>query len=211
MRDKNLTLTQFHMQLEKTIVRRLSDDWNLRRRVSTTPTCQFILSDLVILYPRDYRLLRTLCIIQWYLPEFLHWRIYLDLKEKTFSQLNEKQKLELSIFLDSKEIMEFYLFETKRYSGSEIFGNILGNDLRDLQKTLIFRDKFFTRPKRKTRHRGYRDHGSRIPDHKKPSNTWISETALQLKKEQKLKLHIEILNRILLILRERLKNEMSSN
>jgi len=202
MRDKNLSLSQFNIQLEKTIIGKLpTDDWFSRIHVSDTPTCQEILENLEISYPRDFRLLRSLSIAQWYFPEFLHWRVLLDLKEKSFSQLNSKQKIELEILLSSKENMQIYLFETERYSSGEIFGNILGNDLRDLRK-LSIHWKVIKRPLRKTRHRGYRDHGSRRPDHRWLPSFDVTLTEVQLKKEHDSDLLQRTINRILVKLRE---------
>lgn len=189
MRVKNLSSKQFNIQLEKTVNRDFHlGDWFSRNHVSDTPTCPEKLEDWIIVYPKDFRLLRSLAILQWYLPEIWHWRIFLDLKEKTFSQLNQKQRIEILLLLESKEIMEIYLYETKRYTGSEIFGNILGNDLKDLFKILRLRRNLKSKPKRIERHRGYRDHGSRRPDHQWLPQEDYSFTEYQNLKERNLKL-----------------------
>jgi hypothetical protein len=134
----------------------------------------------------------------------------LDLKEKTFSQLNQKQRIEIQLLLESKEIMEIYLYETKRYTGSEIFGNILGNDLKDLLKYLKLRRNLKSKPKRVQRHRGYRDHGSRRPDHQWLPREDYSFTEYQNLKERKLKLQHRTVTVLTEILRALLVREDES-
>lgn len=211
MRVKNLSSKEFNIQLEKTVNRgfRLGD-WFSRVHVSDTPTCPEELEDWTIVYPKDFRLLRTLVIVQWYLPEIWHWRIFLDLKENSFSQLNRKQRIEIQLLLESKEIMEIFLYETERYSGSEIFGNFLGNDLKDLQKSLKLRKNRSFKPKRIQRHRGYRDHGSRKPDHKWLPREDFSFTEYQNLKERKLKLLHRTVTKLTEILQDLLTREDES-
>jgi hypothetical protein len=83
------------------------------------------------------------------------------LEEQSFSFLNDKQKIELTILLSSKENMIKYLYLTRRYSGNEIFGNILGNDLKDLSKKFVVSRKFYPKPRKKIFRRGPKDKGSR--------------------------------------------------
>jgi hypothetical protein len=180
MRDKNLSLETFSIQLEKTVNRVCQ----LGHRFPTctvldSPTRLLTSEEISISYPRNFRLIRTLSIIQWYLPEDLHWRIFLDLKEEKFSQFNFKQKVELDILLSSKENCEFFLYETKRYSSSEIFGNILGNDLRELNKTLKISRRRKRKPLKAVRRRGYKDHGTR-----RPSDRWLPTDDFSLTIEQ---------------------------
>lgn len=166
MRDKNLTLSQFNIQLEKSLRRVPLDDWFLANHVLDSPTLLLDSERYRIIYPKDFRLLRALTILQWTFPESLHWRIWLDLDSMNFSWLNKKQKLEIQVLLCSQEFCSKYLFLTTRYSGNEIFGNFLKNDMLDLLKVLKVRRKVIRPPKRKVRRRGYQDHGSRRPDHK---------------------------------------------
>lgn len=184
MRDKNLTLLKFNIQLEKAITSQLRGVKLLRTAVSDSPKC--LCNDLVsINYPLDFAGLRALAICQWSFPENLHWRVLLDLREKTFSQLNDKQVLELCILLSSKEICYFYLYETERYSSREIFGNILGNQLKELLNSLKIKEKVLRSPKKKQRHRGYRDKGSRRPDHQWKESFDFSFIEYQNKLEKK--------------------------
>jgi hypothetical protein len=84
-----------------------------------------------------------------------------------FTFLNEKQRIEIQLLLDSKKTMLIYLYETNRYSSHEIFGNILRNDCKELFQTLKLKNR--NRKLRKTqRRRGYQDHGSR-----KPAEKWL--------------------------------------
>lgn len=200
MRDKNLTYQKLNIQLKKLVnslevpaIHRF-----LREAVVVTPT---LLEDFNFNYPRNFRLLRTLCIIQWYFPEEFHFRIWLDLTDMSFSHLNEKQILELRILLSSKENMLKYLCKTNRYDSNEFFGNIVGNDYKELRKVLRISRKVF-KIKKTQRRRGYNDHSSRKPSEKWLPDSDLSFTEYQLKKERKLFLQQSTLNRILKILRD---------
>jgi hypothetical protein len=202
MRDKNLTLQKFIIQLEKQITSGISrSDRLLRIHVLNSPTRQNDFWESEIIFPRNFRLLRTLAIVQWYLPEELHWKFLIDMKSLSYSWLNDKQWLELAIYLSSKTNCEKYLYHTKRYSGSELFGNILGNDLEDLLENLRIRKGYHQKPKRKVRRRGYQDHGSRRPDHKWLPSSDLSFTIEQNRKER----HLELLQRT----RTKLLNRLS--
>lgn len=165
MRDRNLSFKQFHIQLEKTVFRNLNEFETGRISFSQELSLEFrpskLHSEVLIRYPKDFRLLRVLCIVQWYFSESFHFLAYLSLTEREFTWLTEKQRIELSILLFSKSNMEKYLFLTERYSGSEIFGNILKNDLKDLLKRIKISRKFYPRPRKKVWRRGPKDKGSR--------------------------------------------------
>lgn len=166
MRDKNLNFKQFNIQFEKELRRNLTD-FSTKFFASNVLDSPNLLEEFEIIYPHNFRTLRCLCIFQWYFPDILHWRILLDLKERNFAFLNEKQRIEIQLLLNSKETMLTYLFETKRYSLREIFGNVLRNDCKELFQTLSLKKR--TRKIRKTqRRRGYQDHGSR-----KPAEKWL--------------------------------------
>lgn len=177
MRDKNLNQEQFNIQLLKTVKKSLDSlaSQSFAIHVLDNPT---LLEDFTIRYPRTFRETRSLCIILWYLPEGLKFRILLDLKDKSFSHFNSKQRMEIQLLLESKEIMQTYLFETKRYSGSQIFGNFLGNDLKELMSTLKFVQKNYS-VRRTQRRRGYQDHGSR-----RPEDRWLETFDNSFTKEQ---------------------------
>lgn len=164
MRDRNhLHLNQFHIQFKKTCLRKLEDNQFSRTPVSDSPNLMD--SEVYGLsYPRSFRLLRSLISVHWYFPQFLFWRVHLDLLEMNFHWLNRKQSIILRILLSSEETCVRYFFRTETLTGSEIFGNILGNDLRDCLKILkIFRKRLKPVVPRVFR-RGYRDKGARRPD-----------------------------------------------
>jgi hypothetical protein len=112
----------------------------------------------------------------------------LDLEESSFSWLNKEQKVQLSILISSKENMEKFLFETNSCTGSEIFGNYLNNDLKDLMKLLnSSREiKVFDLPSvvKPIRRRGYKDKGSRRPAHRWLAKYDFSFTEYQLQLEE---------------------------
>jgi hypothetical protein len=165
MRDRNLPYKQFNIQLEKNILQNFKKFET--RRITFSQELSFEFRpytnhrEVKISFPKEYRLLRVLSIIQWYLPENLHFLVYIQLKEQDFSWLSEKQRIEINLFLESKEDMVKYLYLTERYTGNEIFGNILGNDLKDLiKRTKIFLVKYPI-PTEKVYRRGPKDKGSR--------------------------------------------------
>lgn len=172
MRDRNhLDLLQFNIQLEKNVLRSklfqdllkqeeyFSHKSSLWRSDTKTPNSEFR-----VVIPKDFRLLRALSISLWYFPQNIQVLYFLQLENQNFSWLNEKQKLELSILLSSKENCEKYLFLTDRYTSSEIFGNFLGNDLNDLNKKLKIIFVFQRKAKKKVFRRGPKDKGTRRSD-----------------------------------------------
>lgn len=174
MRDKNLNFIKFNIQFEKELRRNLNDFSTkfFANNVLDSPT---LLEDFDLNYPRSFRMLRCLCIFQWYFPEYLHWRIFLDLREMKFAFLNEKQRIEIQLLLNSKETMLTFLYETEKYSSNEIFGNILRNDCKELFQSLKLKSR--NKKVRKTqRRRGYQDHGSRKPAEKWSESYDISFT-----------------------------------
>lgn len=171
MRDRNLTQTKFNIQLSKScnsLLPRLEslEEYFSHKSCLRRSDTENLYSNSVfkVRIPKEYRLLRALSISLWYFPENLHWLYFLELKERTFPWLNRKQRIEISILLDSKETMEKYLFLTERYTSGEIFGNILGNDLRDLQKILNLQLIRQRKAKKKVFRRGPTDKGTRRSD-----------------------------------------------
>lgn len=203
MRDKNLTQSQFNIQLERSISSKLHDERLLRTAIANSPKC--LDSDrFQIIYPKDFNGLRALSIAIWNFPELLQWRIRLDLTEKKHSQLNSKQQLEISLLLDSKEMCFFYLYETQRYSARELFGNILGNNLEAALKQLKFKERKIRNPIRIQRHRGYRDKGSLRPYHRWLEKFDSSFTEYQNKIEKENYLHLKTTSRLKQLLTEKL-------
>lgn len=205
MRDRNLSQRQFNIQLEKNISNRLQRYENGRNFFSQELSLELrpseSNSEFIVKFPRDFKSLRILSIILWYLPEVPKFLLLLELENLSLNWLNWKQQTEILILLNSKESMEKYLFLTQRYSGNEIFGNILGNDLRKISKELKFLKKLQTKAKKRIWRRGPKDKGSR----RETSSLIISEEVrkdifLQIEQEEfeKKKLHIrKLVNRIL--------------
>lgn len=213
MRDRNhLNLQQFNIQLTKTILRSkfysnlqrkeeyFSHKSCLWRSDTETPNSEFRVS-----FPRDFRLLRALSISIWFFPENIQTLFRIELEEENFNWLNEKQKIEISILLSSQKNCVKYLYLTDRYSGSEIFGNFLGNDLKDLQSKLKI---FFVkqqRPRKKVFRRGPKDKGTRRSDssisvieQEIQRDVWVNEEYQKFRKRQLLLLQTihKILNEL---------------
>lgn len=217
MRDRNLPYNQFHIQLERTILRNFKNFETRRITFSQELSFEFrpytLHRELQVTLPKDFRLLRVLAITQWYLPENFHFLVYIKLKEQSFSWLTEKQRIELELYLDSKESMVKYLYLTKRYTGNEIFGNILGNDLRDLSRKLkVFRIKY-PEPAEKVYRRGPKDKGSRRVN----SSSSIIQEEIQrdvfilLEEEKRVKKKIQTQSTINLILKILRNSDLEDN
>lgn len=166
MRDRNqLTYQQFNIQLERVITSRLQEFGTRRNYFSQELSFEFRPSVLHeeprVLVPRNFRLLQILCIIHWYLPESLQFLVHLELEGESFSWLNRNQQKILHLMLNSKRDMISFLYLTQRFTGNEIFGNLLGNDFRELSRKFKVTWKKYPRPIRKVWRRGPKDKGSR--------------------------------------------------
>jgi hypothetical protein len=119
------------------------------------------------------------------MPEEVFWQVHLDLGEKSFEHFNQKQQLEIKILLESREICSTYLYESKRFTSNQLFGNYLGNDVQELENTLKWTWVSQHKARKKVRRRGYQDKGSRRPLTKwRPTSDW-SLTEEQNVKERK--------------------------
>jgi hypothetical protein len=173
MRDKNLSQEQFNIQLEKVIAKKLAMR-HFSEELSRIVPSDGSSYELGVSFLRDFRSLRALSIILWYLPEELKWEILLVLESMPLNFLNFKQILEIKIYLAGKIEMQKFLYLTERYSARELFGNILGNELEVCLKNLKIFLRTKPRAKRKIRHRGYRDKGSlRLPHCWLPSSDFL--------------------------------------
>lgn len=165
MLDKDRpSLEEFHIQLWKKVTS-LSQEIKIPSLpVSDTPT---LLDQDVwkVRYPRSFKEIISLIIVQWRFPSTLHWRVLLDLSEMNFSWLNSYQRIVIKILLDSEISCEKFLYYSKDFSGWRIFGNLLGNDFRDMKFSFKISRRKLKPPTPSVWRRGYRDKGSRIPDH----------------------------------------------
>lgn len=210
MRDRNqLSYQQFNIQLEKNILHGLQEYGTRRNSFSQELSFEFrpekLHSSPRVILPRDFRSLRVLSIIFWYFPESLHYLTRLELEQMSFSWLNFKQKVEIQIYLSSKENMKKYLYYTDRYSGNEIFGNLLKNDFLSLSKKFKISSEYYPRPKKKVFRRGPKDKGSRRVISQGPhfEEDVRRDVFIQLEEEkliEKKKLLQNLINRVLKIL-----------
>jgi hypothetical protein len=199
MRDKNQTFIQFQKQVEEYVTRRLLLSSFLTTSVTIDPT---VLEGYDIIYPRKYEEVENLILIHWFLPENLQWRVYLDLEEKEFSHFNKKQRMILSILLNSKRDCLLYFYETDNFSSHEFWGK-LGRSVK-LQLKLIPKNKKITKPKRK---RGYDDKGSRRPEDKWLPSHDYTFTLLHLKKDYEKYQHNRTIKRILIYFENLYRND----
>lgn len=174
MRDRNQsTQNQFNIQLRRKVT---SSDFYEKilkqEEYFSHKTCLwrsdpgnvFTNAEFKLTIPNSYRLVRSLIISHWYFPENIYFLYHIELENQNFSKFNTKQQIEIQILLSSKENCEKFLFLTERYTGNEIFGNILGNDLKFLSNLLKLRMVQPNRPVEKVYRRGPKDKGSRRSD-----------------------------------------------
>lgn len=209
MRDKNQNYIQFSEQIESFLRKKTSTIEILRRAVIDSPT---FLQDYDIYVPDNKLItLRGLAVISYYVPMTLGWKLRELLEEKA-KKLNFKDNLRLSSLLISKESCLVYLYETQEFSSHEIFGNLLREGLKGLNRLKVFRPRHKVKfPKRK---RGYDDKGSlRSSDRWLPDSDY-SLTELQMKIEKKTDLHLRtklylekyLLEKVSVYLEERTKD-----
>lgn len=114
--------------------------------------------------------------------------------------MNQKQRIEILILLNSKESTLRYLHRTKRYTSHEIFGNIINEGLKVLKNLPCYhRSTKVIFAKRK---RGYDDKGSQRPKEKWLPSHDILFTTEQNYKEKKSNLRLQTVSRILKILED---------
>lgn len=200
MRDRSHTsLSQFNIQLEKTCKRGIHR-WNRFPRDAVSDSTTLLDKEIwSITYPRDFRSLRSLTLIHWYFPEVLFWRVHLDLLEMSFNWLSYYQKVLLKVLLNNKEVCLKYFYWTDSLSGNELFGNILGSDVKDLFRKMRFRRKGYRLVPLVYR-RGYRDKGARRPSHQWVPSSDFSLNELQIEIEKERNSINRLVNRLLEIL-----------
>lgn len=180
MRDKNQNYIQFSEQIASFLKKKTQTIEILRRAVIDSPT---FLSDYDIIIRNNKLIsLRGLAVLSYYVPETLGWKIR-EILENKLKKLNSKDQLRLSSLLISRECALVFLYETQEFSSHEIFGNLLREGLKELQRIKIYRPTY--KVKRPQRKRGYDDKGSlRSSDRWLPSEDY-ELTELQIVIEKK--------------------------
>lgn len=208
MRDKNLDLFNFEREVDKFVSRKLTISKSLRTAVAISPTrTDTTLQELKLNYPTKFQEIRGLIIVHYYLPEELRWKIWLDMTDRSFSEFNKKQRVELKVLLNSKESCLSYLYFSQRFTANDLFGNMIKVGLDSLSK--IEPKWKSTKVRKKVYRRGYDDQGSlRSLDKWLPDSDYLL-TTLQNKKEKENYLLDKTIQRILVILRELRRKEKS--
>lgn len=160
MRDMNLTYAVFEKQYKKQSERKFSiicskESKNiLRSAVVTTPTFPESLYSLVV--NNRYKTVRGLCLFWERFPENIRYELYFLLLEK-IKKFEVKKQLELNLLIEP-DLRLIYLFQTKRYTSHEIFGNLLQEGIQAIGSILLRkRSQKVIKPQRK---RGYDDKGT---------------------------------------------------
>jgi hypothetical protein len=125
-------------------------------------------------FSKKYLDLIALILLCWYGNIFQGFESYILYEVRTYLEKNLIFP-ELAAACSAKEISLLIIISySKKYSDRQLFGNILNADRLERVVSLV-RLKLVSqrRPKRKIRHRGYRDHGSIRPEHQwKESYDW---------------------------------------
>lgn len=151
-------------EVRRTVLRQLESYQKASPRKLHPPGNSF--NEPSIVLPKSRRLLRSLGIACWFLPEWLKWEIILQLSEKPYSLDFSSKGLEISLELrclvESQEIMISYV--SYFINPRELFGTILQEDLLEALKNIRVKEKQSGPVKKPIRRKGYKDKGSwRLP------------------------------------------------
>jgi len=197
MRDKNLSFIQFSEQIEIFIGRKIPIKIP-EEAVIDSPTLP-VDFDGIKFYSNKLIELRGLALISYYLPIDLGQEIRFALEEKS-KHLGKKDQLRLKAMLFNLPSCLYFLYETKEFSGSEIFGNLIERGLFSLKNLQIKRKN--RKPKKTQRRRGYNDHGSLRSQDKWLPTFDYTLTDLQNELERKLDSTIKLHHKLERILNE---------
>lgn len=171
MRDYLENLSAFNLSVEKSVKSMVTlSDQNLISSVLDNSNFHWDSEYFFNLYNLSIEEFIRLGILCWYLPNEVSVILRMDL-EKYINKFGSENKILLSQFLNSKAEMLIFLQETSLWHTRDLFGNILSKQFK-LDKFLKVNYRI-RRVKENQRKRGYQDHGSRVPDHKKkPKFDW---------------------------------------
>jgi hypothetical protein len=190
MRDVNLDLNQFSIQIEQRLKRYQEKFNGLRMQVVNSSTFTqnfsgFILKNLKL---TDFQ---ALCIASWYMPEEISYTLRFDLEDYNLKFDIDSRNIN-TLLLKSKAEMILFLQETKLWHTRDFFGNVLPSKIKVLED-LRFR-KISTKVKEIQRKRGYHDHGTLRPKHLWLPTSDFSLTELQNQIEIKRQSQIDTTN-----------------
>jgi len=137
-------------------------------------------------FSKKYLDLIALILLCWYGDVFDGFESYILYEVRTYLEKNLIFP-ELAAACSAKEISLLTIVcYSNKYSDRKLFGAILASDrLERVVNQAHLRLVKLRKPKRKIRHRGYRDHGSKRPEHEWIESSDWSFTEAQLELEQK--------------------------
>lgn len=144
--------------------------------------------------PRNFRFQRSLAICLWYCPDWLKFELILHFQltqryySLDFENKGLEHSLELLLLSSTKDNMLKYCQMEEFFSKRELFGSILRDDLDRALKELKIEEIRYRNPKPTVRRKGYKDKGSRRPDHTRIEQFDFTFTEYQNTKEEKIKL-----------------------
>jgi hypothetical protein len=146
-------------------------------------------------FSRKYLDLIALILLCWYGNIFQGFESYILYEVRTYLEKNLLFP-ELAAACSAKEISLLIICSfSKKYSDRQLFGNILNADrLERVVNQVRLKMVNQSRPKRKIRHRGYRDHGSLRPEHLWRETSDWSFTEEQNNREQKRSEYLDLVD-----------------
>lgn len=146
-------------------------------------------------FSRKYLDLVTLILLCWYGDVFEGFEQYVLYEVRTYLEKNLLYA-ELAAACTAKEIsLLIIVCFSEKYSDRWLFGTILSPDrVERVTNQARLRLVHPRRPKRKIRHRGYRDHGSLRPEHEWREKYDWSLTEKQLELEQKRTEYLDLID-----------------
>lgn len=185
---KTTSYKQLDQWFQKFSDETLADEWQvLRNQVSDNSKWEQNIDLTSLRLPdrakRPYELIK-LGILHWYFPEELRWLFRFWLEENWKGQFLEEKE----VILTSKEMALGYLLIQSKWSDRDLWGNVLTKKFllwfkcKGKNPPVRFKSKT-GKVKRTVRHRGYRDKGSKRPDH---LSVLVDISRLRTEEEQEL-------------------------
>jgi len=161
--DPNLSISELNSRIYEVFARTFSEDTKSKKAAEVlsriTPNGEVHLPEGIKFSGRKYQeLLGYLIILHYVDDELLHWYIRVDLEHFL---LKNFQFYWLSVLTEDREFLLRWLLNQRTITMRTFFGNICCRKNLILCWNLIkIRFESRIRPKRKQRHRGYRDKGT---------------------------------------------------
>lgn len=171
MRDKNLNFQKFVIQFSSQVTNSAAFRRMLELRMTVVDNPNFLKGSWSFRnIPKKLSEVEALAICSWYFPNEIRILLHFELIERLRNYSLDDQ-IVLKTILHSREQCLLFLNQSNKYSTRDFFGNVLRVGLRVASRLNITRD--VQKVKKPQRKRGYHDHGTLVPIHKKDPNKYI--------------------------------------